>query len=88
MRSIPPGVPVTVRRLIAIAFIFAACSIAWNLPGSSVALTTGELEARLSHEVTLHRGDHPVRPDANHRTAEQARRIRLTREDRATRSQA
>jgi hypothetical protein len=53
IRSIPRGEPVTVRRLIAIAFIFAGCSIAWNVLGASVVLRTGEFDDQLSKEVAL-----------------------------------
>ena len=53
IRSIPRGEPVTVRRLIAIAFIFAGCSVAWFVLGSSVVLRTGEFDGHLSKEVAL-----------------------------------
>jgi hypothetical protein len=57
---------VTVHRLIAIAFIFAACSVAWYVLGSSVVLRTGEFDGQLSREVALlWGGTHSQRaPDA------------------------
>ena len=46
-------VPVTVRRLVAIAVIFVGCSIAWFALGSSVVIRTGQFDGQLSQEVAL-----------------------------------
>ena len=43
----------TVRRLIAIAFIFAGCTVAWFALGSSVVMRTGQYDGQLSREVML-----------------------------------
>ena len=43
----------TVRRLIAIAFIFAGSSVAWFVLGSSVVVRTGQFDGQLSRDVTL-----------------------------------
>ena len=43
----------TVRRLLAIAVIFAGCTIAWFALGSSVVVRTGEFDHRLGQEVAL-----------------------------------
>jgi len=44
---------VTVRRLVAIAFIFAGCSVAWFVLGSSVETRTGQYDSQLSQDVAL-----------------------------------
>src|SRR5262245_15112875 len=44
---------VTVRRLAAIAFIFAGVSVAWSVLGSSLLARTGQFDGRLEHEVQL-----------------------------------
>ena len=43
----------TIRRLVAIAFIFAGCSFAWSVLGSSIVVRTGEFDSQLSKEVAL-----------------------------------
>lgn len=43
----------SVRRLVAIAFIFFGCSVAWFTLGSSVVVRTGEFDHRLNQEVSL-----------------------------------
>ena len=45
--------PVTIRRLIAIAFIFAGCAVAWFVLGSSLVVRTGQYDGQLSSEVAL-----------------------------------
>jgi inner membrane protein involved in colicin E2 resistance len=44
---------VTVRRLLAIAVIFAACTVAWFVLGSSVVNRTGQFDSQLAQEVAL-----------------------------------
>jgi hypothetical protein len=48
---------VTVRRLIAIAVIFAGCSAAWFALGASVVTRTGEYDRHLRQDVALLWGD-------------------------------
>ena len=43
----------TIRRLIAIAFIFAGCAAAWFVLGSSLVVRTGQYDGQLSSEVAL-----------------------------------
>ena len=47
------GPPVTVRRLVAIAFIFTGCSFAWFVLGTSVETRTGKYDSQLSQDVAL-----------------------------------
>jgi inner membrane protein involved in colicin E2 resistance len=44
---------VTVRRLVAIAFIFVGCAFAWSILGESIVSRTGEFDKQLSKEVAL-----------------------------------
>jgi inner membrane protein CreD len=57
---------VTVRRLVAIAFIFVGASIAWSVLGSSLIARTGQFDSQLGREVQLlWGGQHrQVAPDA------------------------
>lgn len=43
----------TIRRLIAILFIFAVTAVAWVALGTSLVVRTGEHDKKLGHEVTL-----------------------------------
>ena len=43
----------TIRRLVAIAFIFAGCTTAWSILGSSIVVRSGEFDQQLSKEVAL-----------------------------------
>jgi inner membrane protein involved in colicin E2 resistance len=43
----------TIRRLVAIAFIFMGCTTAWSVLGSSIVERTGEFDKHLSKEVAL-----------------------------------
>jgi hypothetical protein len=57
---------VTVRRLVAIAFIFVGASIGWSVLGSSLIARTGQFDSQLGREVQLlWGGQHrQVAPDA------------------------